>query len=76
MKRLFYTFTVGTIVIVKSLYGIGLNDWQFECQREEIAPVWYVDDKVSFMGEPTLALAEVEKIFQMVNGLPVHEHEL
>jgi len=32
------------------------SEWKFESQREAIAPVWYIDNKISFTGNQTLAL--------------------
>ena len=35
---------------------IPASEWKFESQRKEIAPVWYVDSKITYEGKPTLAL--------------------
>jgi len=33
------------------------TDWQFQSQREEIAPAHWIDNKIQYNSEPTLALA-------------------
>jgi len=44
-----------------SIPGLGQevspSEWKFESQRNEIAPVSYIDDKTIFHGKPTLALS-------------------
>lgn len=32
------------------------SEWKFECQRPEIAPVYAIDNKVTYDGKPTLTL--------------------
>jgi predicted amidohydrolase len=39
------------------------DKWQFECKRDEIAPVHYIDEQLYFQGEPTLVLAGGGKHF-------------
>jgi predicted amidohydrolase len=34
----------------------GFSDWKFESQRQEIAPIYAVDNQVSYQGKPTLTL--------------------
>jgi len=42
------------------------NNWHFECQRDEIAPVWNIDNNVMFQGKSTFVLAGGGK--ECVNG--------
>jgi len=37
-------------------------DWQFQSQREEIAPEYWVEENIRYDGEPTLALAGNGKV--------------
>src|SRR5437868_8033945 len=46
-----------------SAQQISPSEWQFESQRKEIAPICYIDNKVTFSGIPTVALAGGGKEF-------------
>jgi len=39
------------------------SEWKFESQRTAIAPVWFIDSSVTFMGKQTLALKGGNKAF-------------
>jgi predicted amidohydrolase len=43
-----------------------LYDWTFQVQRSELAPLYWIDDKVLFDGKPTLAISGQRKAY--VNG--------
>lgn len=43
--------------------GQTSSEWKFESQRKEIAPVWSIDSKNTFNGQPTLMLSGGGKDF-------------
>jgi len=46
--------------------GINPSEWNFESQRKEIAPKWYIDSSTTYKGQPTLAIAGAGK--EYANG--------
>jgi predicted amidohydrolase len=46
--------------------GDNPRDWQFSTQRETLAPIHYLDEDLSYLGQPTLVLAGNGKSF--ING--------
>ncbi len=46
-----------SISLIRAYSSSGSKDWKFDCQREELAPVWKMDDRVLFLDKPTLFLA-------------------
>jgi len=76
------SFPLAILFIVMCLAVPGISQelspsvWKFESQRNEIAPVSYIDDKMALHGKPTLALSGGGKEyadghwFAMVNVKP------
>ncbi len=55
IKRIVFLPLVAAMGIV-SAFGQSMDEWKFESQRPEIAPLSSVDKTVTFEGQPTLCL--------------------
>lgn len=77
MKAFRYFVICGIVLIVhlnstsyafkhSGIIGQNIHLWTFESQRNELAPVWYVDSSVTFKNQPTLVLAGGGK--EIANG--------
>ncbi len=53
-------------IVQSAEYAENIQNWQFECQRSELAPVHEIDGDRLFQGEPTLLLSGDGKDY--VNG--------
>ncbi|MEO8762718.1 MAG: carbon-nitrogen hydrolase family protein [Ginsengibacter sp.] len=57
IKPMVISFVLTFIIALPAIcQQFGADAWKFESQREEIAPVWYADNKMEYSGSPTLVL--------------------